>query len=64
MALVERLADSMLLLNSQPVALGSLEQVIEQLSPLKQRIGEVLAPSTPRKLLTCSSVLAVDTMNE
>jgi ABC-2 type transport system ATP-binding protein len=36
MALVERLADSMLLLNKgQQVALGSLAQVIEQLSPEK-----------------------------
>ena len=64
MALVERLADSMLLLNKgQQVALGSLEQVIEQLGPLKQYVVKFLHPQHKEKLLTCSSVLAVDAMD-
>jgi len=57
MALVERLADSMLLLNKgQQVASGSLAQVIEQLSPEKFYQLRFANPVSLESLRGCSAI--------
>ena len=57
MALVERLADSMLLLNKgQQVASGSLAQVIEQLSPEKFYQLRFANPVSLESLRLCSAI--------
>lgn len=61
MALVERLADAMLLLNKgQQVALGSLTEVIEQLSPEKLYQLTFTQTISSDALSACSAVMSLE----
>jgi len=65
MALVERLADSMLLLNKgQQVASGSLAQVIEQLSPEKFYQLRFAVPVSLDALQLCSAIESAQQQEE
>ena len=65
MALVERLADSMLLLNKgQQVASGSLAQVIEQLSPEKFYQLRFAVPVSLDALQMCSAIESAQQQEE
>lgn len=65
MALVERLADSMLLLNKgQQVALGNLEQVIEQLSPAKQFSVKFASKQALDTVQACPSIQTLEVVDE
>ena len=65
MALVERLADSMLLLNKgQQVALGSLDQVIEQLSPINQYLVKFADAQSKESLASCPSISAAERLDD
>lgn len=65
MALVERLADSMLLLNKgQQVASGSLVQVIEQLSPEKFYQLRFAVPVSLDALQMCSAIESAQQQEE